>query len=52
MMAEIFARGPIACGLCVTEEFEAYKGGIFTDATGCKDQGPPKYRSLALARMR
>ena len=38
MMAEIAARGPIACGLCVTEEFEAYKGGVFTDTTGCKDQ--------------
>lgn len=38
MMAEIFARGPIACGLCVTPEFEAYTGGIFRDTSGCKDQ--------------
>ena len=38
MMAEIFARGPIACGLCVTPEFEAYTGGIFRDATGCVEQ--------------
>ncbi|QDZ23427.1 papain cysteine proteinase [Chloropicon primus] len=38
MMAEIAARGPIACGLCVTPDFETYKGGIFNDQTGCKDQ--------------
>ena len=38
MMAEIAARGPIACGLCVTPDFETYKGGIFNDTTGCKDQ--------------
>ncbi len=29
MKAEIFARGPISCGICVTNEFEAYEGGIF-----------------------
>jgi cathepsin X len=38
MLAEIFARGPIACGLCVTPEFEAYAGGIFKDTTGCVEQ--------------
>jgi len=38
MLAEIFARGPIACGLCVTAEFEAYSGGVFQDATGCTEQ--------------
>ena len=38
MMAEIAARGPIACGLCVTPDFETYKGGIFNDTTGCKEQ--------------
>ncbi|KAK9808537.1 hypothetical protein WJX73_006068 [Symbiochloris irregularis] len=35
MMAEIAARGPIAAGICVTEEFEAYSGGIFRDETNC-----------------
>jgi len=34
MMAELAARGPMACGLCVTEEFEDYDGGIFVDKTG------------------
>ncbi|KYQ92474.1 peptidase C1A family protein [Tieghemostelium lacteum] len=34
MMAEIFQRGPIACGMCVTDDFVAYTGGIFTDSTG------------------
>ena len=29
MLAEIFARGPIGCGICVTADFEAYTGGIF-----------------------
>ena len=38
MMAEIAARGPIACGLCVTPEFESYSGGIINDTSGCKDQ--------------
>ena len=35
MLAEIFKRGPIGCGVCVTEEFEKYSGGIFEDTTGC-----------------
>ena len=35
-MAEIVARGPIACGICVTEEFDAYTEGIFHDKTGVK----------------
>ncbi len=26
MMAEIAARGPIGCGMCVTRDFEAYAG--------------------------
>jgi hypothetical protein len=35
--AEIAARGPIACSLCATDEFEAYAGGIFRDTTNCTD---------------
>jgi len=34
MAAEIAARGPIACSIAVTPEFEAYTGGIFKDTTG------------------
>ncbi len=37
MKAEMAARGPIACSLCATDEFEAYAGGIFRDATNCTD---------------
>ena len=35
-MAEISERGPIACTVAVTSEFENYSGGIFRDATGAK----------------
>ncbi|KAF2074007.1 hypothetical protein CYY_004683 [Polysphondylium violaceum] len=38
MMAEIYARGPIACGMEVTSAFEAYTGGIFSDSTGATGQ--------------
>ena len=38
MVAEIATRGPITCGMCVTEDFEAYAGGVFVDASGCTDQ--------------
>eukprot|EP00042_Codosiga_hollandica_P027827 m.141382 g.141382 ORF g.141382 m.141382 type:complete len:355 (+) comp52598_c0_seq8:121-1185(+) len=34
MLAEIFARGPIAATIAVTPAFEAYHGGIFNDTTG------------------
>lgn len=34
MMAEIYARGPIACGVAVTKEFLQYKSGIFNDTSG------------------
>lgn len=37
MMAEIFARGPIACSVAVTPAFEAYTGGIFDDRTNATD---------------
>lgn len=35
MIAEVGVRGPIACGMCVTAEFEAYSGGVFVDTTNC-----------------
>ena len=38
MLAEIAARGPIVCGMCVTEEVEKYAGGVLRDSTGCVDQ--------------
>jgi cathepsin X len=31
MKAEIYARGPIGCGISVTTGFEAYKGGIYSE---------------------
>ena len=38
MIAEIAARGPIACGICVTPEFEAYAGGIYNDSRQCTEE--------------
>ena len=38
MIAEIAARGPIVCGMCVTEAFERYAGGTFHDDSGCKTE--------------
>jgi cathepsin X len=34
MMQEIYQRGPIACGVAVTEALEEYTGGVFCDETG------------------
>jgi cathepsin X len=35
MMKEIMGRGPIACEMCVTEQFEQYNSGVFVDSTNC-----------------
>ena len=32
--AEIFARGPVSCGMMVTQEFLDYTGGVFADNGG------------------
>jgi len=37
MKAEIHARGPITCGIAVTEALLAYKGGVFADTTGAHE---------------
>ena len=34
MMKEIYARGPITCGIADPDTFKAYKGGIYKDTTG------------------
>ena len=38
MTAEIYARGPIVCGVMVTKPFLKYNGGIFADYIGEKIQ--------------
>ena len=34
MMKEIYARGPITCGIADPDTFKTYKGGIYKDTTG------------------
>ena len=34
MMKEIYARGPITCGIADPQSFKDYKGGIYKDETG------------------
>mmetsp|Transcript_53016 Transcript_53016/g.123915 ORF Transcript_53016/g.123915 Transcript_53016/m.123915 type:complete len:127 (+) Transcript_53016:538-918(+) len=36
MMAEILARGPIACSIAVPEALETYTSGVFNDTTGAR----------------
>ena len=37
MMQEIYQRGPIACGIAVTDDMENYTSGIFYDTTHDED---------------
>jgi len=37
MMSEIYQRGPITCGIAVTQALINYTGGIFNDTTGAMD---------------
>ena len=47
MMAELVTRGPIACTIAVTEQFEQYSSGVFNDTTGAKVIIIGTYKSAA-----
>lgn len=35
MKHELAAHGPISCGICATEEFDKYTGGIYSEKNSC-----------------
>lgn len=42
MMAEIAARGPIVCAMCVTDAFMKYTGGIYGCASSLAFDRPAR----------
>jgi len=45
MKQEIYQRGPIACGIMVTERFRRYSGGIYSESVD-QDQGVNHFVSV------